>query len=69
MEISPIMVNRCQKKLSEKHLSKIKKKDIQFECQSILDYKKYDKDLTFLVMLELLDNMPHDRVYIVSEKK
>lgn len=63
VEISPIMVNRCLKKLSEKHSRLVKNKQINFYNESFVEYSKFDKDLTFVVMLEVLDNMPHDRVY------
>lgn len=65
VEISPVMVNRCRKKLSLKHSRLIRNKQVLFHNESFVDYQKFDKDLTFVVMLEVLDNMPHDRVYIV----
>jgi len=66
VEISGVMAKRCEFKLLEKHSRKIKNKSVKFVNESVLDYGKYDKELVFVVMLELLDNMPHDRVYEVS---
>jgi hypothetical protein len=66
VEISPIMAARCRKNLMIKHSKKILANEIRFENCSISDYKKKDNELVFVVMLEVLDNMPHDRVYFVS---
>lgn len=65
VEISPVMVNRCKKKLSVKHSRLIKNKQIVFENEDFCNYSKFDKDVNFVIMLEVLDNMPHDRLYIV----
>lgn len=66
VEISPVMTARCRKNLSVKHAKKIQQNEIRFENVSISKYSRRDTDLTFVVMLEVLDNMPHDRVYFVS---
>lgn len=66
VEISPVMTQRCRKNLNKKHGKKIKANQIRFENSSISKYKKKDNDLVFVIMLEVLDNMPHDRVYFVS---
>ena len=66
VEISPVMTARCRKNLSLKHGKKIQQNEIRFENVSISKYPKKDNDLTFVVMLEVLDNMPHDRVYFVG---
>lgn len=66
VEISPVMTNRCRKNLLKKHGKKIKNNQIRFENCSISKYNKKENDLVFVIMLEVLDNMPHDRVYFVS---
>ena len=66
IEISPIMIERCRKNLSKDHPNLIKKRNIKFINQSIVDYKAQDNDIVFILFLEVLDNMPHDRVYIVN---
>lgn len=66
VEISPVMTARCRKNLSVKHAKKIQQNEIRFENVSISKFSRRDNDLTFVVMLEVLDNMPHDRVYFVS---
>jgi Putative S-adenosyl-L-methionine-dependent methyltransferase len=66
VEISPVMTSRCRKNLSVKHSKKISANEIKFENCSISKYNKKDNELVFVVMLEVLDNLPHDRVFFVS---
>ena len=66
VEISPVMISRCRKMLIKNHSSLMKSGQIRFVEQSFLDYSRRDDDLVFVLLLEVLDNMPHDRVYIVS---
>lgn len=66
VEISPLMVARCRNELIKKHAFKVENGDITFESCSILDYNKKSQNITFIIFLEVLDNMPHDRIYLVS---
>jgi len=66
VEISPAMIARCREQISKSHSKLVSNGQVQFVDQSILDYSKRDTDLVFVVMLEVLDNMPHDRVYWVG---
>ena len=65
IEISKEMIARSKKNLSKNHQSKINSNHIKFEHQSIVEYSSYTKDFTFVLFLEVFDNMPHDRVYLV----
>ena len=65
IEISPVMIERCRKELSLHHSQLIFNGQITFHSKSILDYDAKDTDVVFVVLLEVLDNMPHDRVYFV----
>lgn len=66
VEISPAMIARCREQISKLHGGLVSNGQIQFVDSSILDYARRDNDLVFVIMLEVLDNMPHDRVYWVA---
>lgn len=66
VEISPAMVARCREQITALHGGLVSSGQVQFVEQSVLDYTRRDTDLVFVIMLEVLDNMPHDRVYWVG---
>lgn len=66
VEISPIMIARCRFQLAKLHGPLIENGQIQFIDSSIVDYTKKDPELVFVILLEVLDNMPHDRIYWVA---
>lgn len=64
VEISQTMLDRCENVLKNKHWRLVSNGQLKFVHSSISEYTTHDTDQTFVVMLELLDNLPHDRVYI-----
>lgn len=63
VEISPILAETCRKQLTEKHPTLMKTGQIKITNQSVFDYKrKSDRDC-FVLAMEILDNMPHDRLW------
>lgn len=69
VEISDVMVQRCRKTLTEDHPQLVRSGQIAFKHMGIGDYDEFDSSLTFVVLLEVLDNLPHDRVYFKSDGK
>lgn len=52
------------KKLSIEHNKLIERGQIRVYHESIADFKPINKeDYYFIIFLEVLDNMPHDRIY------
>ena len=49
--------------LSEKHKQLYDRNQIKIYNSSILDFNKKIKEQCFVVGMEILDNMPHDRLY------
>jgi hypothetical protein len=64
VEISETMLERCKNVLKTKHWRLIESGQLEFVHSSITDFDRGDPDLTFVIMFELLDNLPHDRVYL-----
>lgn len=64
VEISDAMIQRCRKTLTEDHPQLVRSGQISFKHMGIGDYDEFDSSLTFVILLEVLDNLPHDRVYI-----
>jgi hypothetical protein len=58
------MLERCKNVLKTKHWRLIESGQLEFVHSSITDFDRGDPDLTFVIMFELLDNLPHDRVYL-----
>lgn len=71
IEISPQMCEKALNKLSASHQKHVEKKAIQIINQDFLLYDNQNdsNELQFLIFLEVLDNMPHDRVYLNPKTK
>lgn len=69
VEVSPQMCARATEKLAINHKKLLDKGQITVVNENILNYKGVDDSLTFVVFLEVLDNMPHDRIYYSDENK
>lgn len=68
VEISTTMINRCRETLEKEHGTLIRNGQIEFKHCSIVDYGDHHANQTFVILLEVLDNMPHDRVYFKGDK-
>lgn len=68
VEISDVMIERCRKTLEIDHGQLLRSGQIEFKHCSIVDYPDYHANPVFLILLEVLDNMPHDRVYFKGDK-
>lgn len=69
VEISQPMVDRCKTELRKQHGELLDRGQIEIVRESIVSYPKRDNDIVFVLLLEVLDNMPHDRVYWVGLSK
>ena len=69
VEISPQMCKKARAKLENEHKKLLDNNQITIVNDDFLQYSQYDESLTFIILLEVLDNMPHDRVYFSDEKK
>ena len=67
VEISEPLTLRCKTLIQKAHPQLISQGQIKFKNQSILDFSETSNQLTFVLLLEVLDNMPHDRVYFTKE--
>lgn len=65
VEISPQLAAKCEEIMKEKHKRLWEQGRIKIFNGSILEYQKKTLPgfFTFVVALEVLDNMPHDRLY------
>jgi len=68
VELSPQMCKRAKEKLEKEHKLLIDRSQISFVNENFITYNQQDDELTFVLMCEVLDNMPHDRVYWSDEK-
>ena len=62
-EISPVLAQISQKRLKEAHPELVKKGQVQVVNSGVMDWCQSLKQEVFIVGLEVLDNMPHDKVY------
>ncbi|KAL4445616.1 hypothetical protein ABPG74_006167 [Tetrahymena malaccensis] len=64
VEISPQMCKKALEKLSRDHSKLIERGQIKFINEDFVNFKPQNRDQHhFLLFLEVLDNMPHDRIY------
>ena len=63
VEISPRLARKCEEVLREKHKKLYDQDKIKIYNASILDFNKKINDHSFVIGMEILDNMPHDRLY------
>lgn len=68
VEISEAMIQRCLKTLEKDHGQLVRSGQIEFKHCSIVEYDHFNPSLVFVLLLEVLDNMPHDRVYFKKDK-
>ena len=62
-EISPQLAEKCEETMRERHPQLFHNNQIKIFNSSIMDLNQSLKGKTFVVGLEILDNMPHDRLY------
>jgi len=63
VEISPRLARRCEEMLREKHKKLYAEDKIKIYNASIMDFNKKSNEHAFVIGMEILDNMPHDRLY------
>jgi len=68
VEVSPQMCKRAREKLEKNHKILLDKSQVTFVNENFITYNTHDNELTFVLMCEVADNMPHDRVYYSDEK-
>lgn len=73
VEISPQMCQRAKEKLEINHKKLIERGQIRIFNDDFLHYKvstnNNNKEFNFLIFLEVLDNMPHDKVNFCERTK
>lgn len=65
VDVSPFLSRRCREVLSESHAALIERGNIKFVVSDIEGFLRNSSpfgERTLLMMFEVLDNMPHDRV-------
>lgn len=63
VEISPQLAEKCEETMRKNHKKLLDEGKIKIFNGSILDFHAKIDDFCFFVGLEILDNMPHDRLY------
>jgi len=63
VEISPQLALKCEEVLQRKHKKLYDEGKIKIYNASILDFNKKINQHCFVIGMEILDNMPHDRIY------
>ena len=61
VELSPILCERSKELLSIRHPELIKSNRLQVINDDILSFRS--EHTCYMLLLEVLDNMPHDRVF------
>lgn len=67
VEISAAMIDRCRETLERDHSQLLRTGQLDFQHCSIVDYPHHHQAPVFVLLLEVLDNMPHDRVYFKGD--
>jgi SAM-dependent MidA family methyltransferase len=67
VEISETMINRCKATLAQAHPQLMASGQLRFVNCGIKDYPHHCTDTVYVIMLEVLDNMPHERIYFDSK--
>lgn len=62
-EISPQLAESCENTMRQNHKKLLDEGRIKIYNSSIMDFDKKVEGKTFVIGLEILDNMPHDRLY------
>ena len=68
VEISPQLASLCEQTIKKNHKALYDRGNIKIFNGSIFDWDLHVDKHTFVVGLEILDNMPHDRLFTNSEK-
>ena len=69
VEISPQLAAQCEQLLRQNHGELWESNQLRVFNGSFLDYqRRHHGPTTFVVALEVLDNLPHDRLYFSSDK-
>ena len=63
VEISPQLSEKCEQTLSQNHRRLYENDQIKIYNSSILDFNKPFNEACFVIGMEILDNMPHDRLF------
>ena len=63
VEISPELAGECEAVMRRNHPDLCNRGQIKILNGSILDVQTKVKDFCFVVGMEILDNMPHDRLF------
>lgn len=63
VEISPELAGECEALMRRNHADLCNRGQIKILNGSILDVQTKVKDFCFVVGMEILDNMPHDRLF------
>ena len=66
VEISPYQASQCENLMRQNHSQLLDSGQIKIFNGSILDLQTKTKDFCFVVGMEILNNMPHDRLYSES---
>ena len=66
VEISPQLAAECESLMRQNHRQLLESGQIKILNGSVLDVHTKIKDFCFVVGNEILDNMPHDRLYSES---
>ena len=69
VELSPQMCKRAREKLVKEHKTLLDRGQISIVNDNFLAFNQPTDELTFVLMFEVLDNMPHDRVYYSDSDK
>lgn len=67
-EISPQLAEQCEITMRQNHKQLLDEGRIKIFNGSIMDFEKKIEGSCFVVGLEILDNMPHDRLYTANRK-
>ena len=62
-EISPPLTEICKKRLKAQHSQLVDRNQVKVLNRSIFDWSSQVNDQTFIIALEILDNLAHDRVW------
>ena len=68
VEISPFLAQKCEETMRQNHKQLLDEGKIQIFNGSIFDFDAKINDFCFFVGFEILDNMPHDRLYTESHQ-
>ena len=66
VEISPQLASECENLMRQNHRGLYNNGQIKILNGSILDVQNKIEDFCFVTGMEILDNMPHDRLYAES---